>query len=83
MHMSTHLHIRTSYSLLESTIRIPSLLRTLKQMGYTQVVISDHNVLSGLPLFMKVCKQEGIKGIAGVAVVLLLPMEKAGILMEL
>ena len=68
MHMSTHLHIRTSYSLLESTIRIPSLLHTLKQMGYTQVVISDHNVLSGLPLFLKACKKEGIKGIAGIEI---------------
>lgn len=65
MYMPVHLHIRTSYSLLDSTIRIPSLIRKAKEEGYTSLVLADHNVLFAVPSFLKACSQAGIKGIIG------------------
>ena len=61
--MFVHLVNRSSYSLMESTIRITNLVNYAKKSGHNAVVLCDHNVLFGMPQFLKECKEVGIKGI--------------------
>ncbi len=63
--MSVHLLVRSSYSLLDSTIRIPSLARCAKDLGYDSLVLADHNVMYGCPAFLRACRAEGLRGIIG------------------
>jgi DNA polymerase-3 subunit alpha len=42
-----HLHMRSSYSLLESPIRLESMILHQKQLGYNHVCLTDHNVMYG------------------------------------
>lgn len=60
-----HLHTRTSYSLLNSTIRIPQLVSQSKKLGFNAVACTDINTMHGAMEFNKCCKKEGIKPIFG------------------
>lgn len=66
--MCTHLYTRSSYSLLQSTIRIPSFIQKAKELGYTNVALTDHNVMYGAASFIAECKKQQIKGIVGMEV---------------
>lgn len=66
--MSVHLYTRSSFSLLQSTIRIPSLVKKAKEMGYEAVTLTDHNVMYGAASFIAECKKQNIKGIIGLEV---------------
>lgn len=66
--MTTHLFVRSCYSLLDSTIRIPQLIQTAKQYGYHSVALTDHHVMHGVPRFLKECKKEGIHPVIGLEV---------------
>ncbi len=60
--------MHTCYSLLDSTIRIPSIVKHAKALGYQALAITDHNVMLGAAEFLAVCKAEGIKPILGMEV---------------
>lgn len=63
--MSVHLFVRSSYTLLQSTIRIPQLVQKAKKDGYTSVALTDHNTMYGAAAFIDACKKEGMHGIIG------------------
>ena len=66
--MTTHLFVRSCYTLLDSTIRIPELVSTAKTYGYQSVALTDHHVMHGLARFLHECKKEGIHPIVGLEV---------------
>ncbi len=59
--MSVHLHSRSCYSLLNSTLSIKTLVEESKRLGYSYVTLSDVGVLHGAMEFYKICKKEGMK----------------------
>ena len=63
--MSVHLHARSCYSLLKSTLTIPQLVSLAKQAGYTAIACTDENVMHGAMEFYKCCKKENIKPVIG------------------
>jgi len=65
-----HLHFHTSYSLLDSTVKIKEAVAAAKDMGMQQLAITDHGVLYGAVDFYKTCRSSGIKPIIGCEVYL-------------
>ena len=63
-----HLHMRSSYSLLESPIRLESMILHQKQLGYNHVCLTDHNVMYGTMEFYQLCKKHNIHPIIGLEV---------------
>lgn len=63
--MSTHLFVRSCYSLLDSTVRIPKLVEKAKQLGYTYTALTDHNVMFGMAAFSYACRKAGIRPVCG------------------
>lgn len=63
--MSTNLYVKSCYSLLESTIRLPELVEKAKQCGFTHLALTDRKVMFGVPHFLALCKDAGIHGIVG------------------
>lgn len=59
------LYTITSYSLLQSTIRINEYVREAKKLGYHTLAITDKNVLSGAAEFYRICMDEKIQPIIG------------------
>ncbi len=57
----THLHVHTEYSLLESTCKIPELVRRAKALGYRSLAITDSDNLFGVVYFFKECERNGIR----------------------
>lgn len=64
-----HLRVHSEYSLLQSTCKIDQLVKRAKQLGYTSLALTDKNVMYGALAFYKSCKNEGIKPIIGLDVV--------------
>ncbi|MEW5733364.1 MAG: DNA polymerase III subunit alpha [Thermodesulfobacteriota bacterium] len=60
-----HLHVHTQYSLLDGAIRLPSLLKRVKELGMEAVAITDHGVMFGVAEFYDKAKAAGIKPIIG------------------
>lgn len=60
-----HLHLHTEYSLLDSIIKIPDLVKKVKNMGQTACAITDHGSLGGFVEFYNECKKQEIKPIFG------------------
>ena len=56
--MTTHLFVRSCYTLLDSTIRIPELVSTAKKYGYQSVALTDHHVMHGIARFLHECNKE-------------------------
>ena len=67
-HMSVHLSVTSSFTLMKSTIRIPQLIQALKERGYDTCALCDHNVLYGAASFLRACRENGIKPIIGMEV---------------
>lgn len=63
--MSTHLHSRTAYSLLKGTMSVETLVLTAKNLGYKAIALTDLNVMTAVPEFLKLCKIHEIKPIIG------------------
>ncbi|KRN05428.1 DNA-directed DNA polymerase III alpha subunit [Liquorilactobacillus sucicola DSM 21376 = JCM 15457] len=59
------LQIISSYSLLQSTIKIPQLVREAKKKGYQALALTDVNVMYGVIEFYHECLAAGIKPILG------------------
>ncbi|MFO8069786.1 MAG: DNA polymerase III subunit alpha [Alkalibacterium sp.] len=62
------LNVISSYSLLESTIKIPKLIAQAKSLGYTSIALTDKNVMHGAVEFYLKAKEQGIKPILGITV---------------
>lgn len=60
-----HLHMHSSFSILDSISKIPDIVSRLKEFGHTHALLSDHGSLGGVPEFFSECKKAKIKAIAG------------------
>ncbi|MGN6513706.1 MAG: DNA polymerase III subunit alpha, partial [Lysobacteraceae bacterium] len=65
-----HLHLHSEYSLVDSTIRIPDLVRRCVALGQPAVAVTDQNNLFALVKFYKAAEGAGIKPVAGADVLL-------------
>lgn len=65
MEKFVHLHLHSNYSLLDGIIRIPELMKKVKNMGQTAVAITDHAYMSGIFEGDKEAKANDIKFIPG------------------
>lgn len=63
--MFVPLQVMSTYSLLQSTNRIPELVQTAKERGYTTLALTDKNVMYGVVAFYNACRQAGIKPLLG------------------
>ena len=61
----THLHVHTEYSLLDGAARIKDVVARAKELGMTDLAITDHGVMFGVVDFYKECKKQGIHPIIG------------------
>ncbi len=67
--MSIHLHTRSCYTLLESTIRIEQLVSKAARCGYEATALTDRNVLFGVPSFLNACRKYGVRPIVGMEII--------------
>lgn len=61
----THLHVHSSYSLLDGFSSQLQLAMRAKELGMNSLALTDHNHLLGIPQFQAACKEVGIKPILG------------------
>jgi DNA polymerase III subunit alpha len=64
----THLHVRSGYSLMDSTITIDKLIEKAKKLQFDGLALTDEHVLYGVLPFYKACVKNGIKPIIGMTV---------------
>ena len=60
-----HLHLHTSYSLLDGACRIEPLMEAIQKHGQTAVAMTDHGNMYGTVDFYKAARAKGIKPILG------------------
>ena len=60
-----HLHIRSCYTLLKSTIRIEQLVETAQKMKMKAIALTDLNVMHGAMSFYHACQQASIHPLFG------------------
>ena len=60
-----HLHLHTSYSLLDGAIRIPDLMKQVRALGMDSVAMTDHGNMFGAIEFYKAAVEAGVKPIIG------------------
>ncbi len=58
-----HLHVHTTYSLLDGFSSIKKLVAQTKALGMPAIAITDHGTLFGAIEFYQAAKQAGIKPI--------------------
>lgn len=75
-----HLHARSSYTLLDSTLTINQLIQRSKELNFSSVVLSDRHVMFGAMEFYQACIQHGIKPIIGLEVTCLIDDENVDFL---
>lgn len=66
--MTVHLHARSSYSLLNSTLTVKQLVQRSKDLGFSAAVLTDRNVMHGALEFYKTCQNLGVKPIFGLEI---------------
>lgn len=60
-----HLSVRTEFSLVEGSLKIPDILDKITSLGHTHVAITDHGALFGALEFYKQCRKRDITPIIG------------------
>ena len=60
-----HLHLHTAYSLLDGAIRLPDLMKRVKEYGMEQVAITDHGSMFAVVNFYKEAHAAGIQPVVG------------------
>lgn len=66
--MFTHLHVRSAYTLLNSTLRIKDIIALAKINQCQQVALVDKGVMHGAMAFYHGCKEADLKAIYGLEV---------------
>ncbi|MBR4767753.1 MAG: DNA polymerase III subunit alpha, partial [Lachnospiraceae bacterium] len=61
----THLHVHTEYSLLDGSAKIGELVSRAKELGFSNLAITDHGVMYGVIDFYNACREAGINPILG------------------
>lgn len=61
-----HLHVHSTFSLLDGAAQIPALVKRVKELGMGACAITDHGAMYGVIDFYEACKKEGVKPIIGV-----------------
>src|SRR5690625_4840970 len=61
----THLHVRSGYTFMESTITLPKLVKHAQQLNFSALALTDHHVLHGAIEFYKLCTEANIKPLLG------------------
>ena len=61
----THLHVHSSYSLLDGSGKIPEMIARVKELGMDSCALTDHGVMYGVIDFYKEAKKQGIHPILG------------------
>ncbi len=56
-----HLHLHSEYSIADSVIRLPALVKQTAEQGYPAVAVTDQGNLFGLVKLYKACMSAGIK----------------------
>lgn len=59
--MSVHLHVRSAYTLLNSTLRIEDIVNYAKTYGYKSVALCDYHVMHGAMAFYHAAKKANIQ----------------------
>ena len=62
----THLHTHSHYSFLKGLTKVPRLVKTAKERGFTSLALTDTGGLYGIVEFYKKCQAAEIKPIVGV-----------------
>ena len=62
---NVHLHLHTEYSIVDSTVRIPSLMQHCASGGMPAVALTDQGNIFGLVKFYRKALQSGVKPIVG------------------
>ena len=60
-----HLHLHSEYSIVDSVVRVPALVKEAAAAGYPAVAITDQGNLFALVKFYKACLAAGLKPIIG------------------
>ncbi|MDR1080270.1 MAG: DNA polymerase III subunit alpha [Deltaproteobacteria bacterium] len=60
-----HLHVRSSYSFLAGTIRVPQLVRRVRELGMDTAALTDLGQMFGIWEFQRLAAEEGIRAIPG------------------
>jgi DNA polymerase-3 subunit alpha len=60
-----HLHLHSSYSLLDGAVKLPNLISLVQELGMSTVALTDHGNMHGAIDFYKRAKKAGIKPILG------------------
>ena len=63
----THLNIRSEYSLVDGSIKIKKLVKSLSAEGYTAAALTDSDAMHGAIEFYTACQSENIKPIIGIS----------------
>lgn len=63
--MFSHLHVHSTYSILDGIAKIEELIVRAKELGQTSIAITDHGSTSGLWQAQKLGKKHGVKIILG------------------
>jgi len=58
-----HLHLHSSYSILDAISKIPDIVKRADEYGHKSLALTDHGTISGVPEFYKECKKRSIKPI--------------------
>ena len=61
-----HLHLHTTYSLLDGQCQIGPLIARVKELGMTAVAVTDHGNLFAQKAFYDAAREQGVKPILGV-----------------
>lgn len=64
------LHVISSYSLLQSTIELKTLVTTAVERGYKALALTENNVMYGTVEFYQACQQAGIQPVIGLTLTL-------------
>lgn len=72
-----HLHLHSSFSLLDGLSSIKDIVAKIKEFGQDAVALTDHGSVAGLVEFYKECKKNNIKPILGCEQYLVEDVQKA------
>lgn len=63
MSQMVHLHLHSSYSILDSVSKIDKIVKRASEFGHKAIALTDHGTIAGIPEFYAACKNMGIKPI--------------------